>query len=67
MATILEDEKGRILLRMNSNGEFLVARYPDMTEETKEYLLKVYKEISNGDVNKLKRFINFEEDHEFCS
>jgi surface protein len=36
------DEQGRDLLVCNGSGEVAIARYPDMTDETKEYHVKFF-------------------------
>jgi hypothetical protein len=71
MNTVVKDNKGRVLFMLNENGRMAIARYKDMDECFKQYIVNYYKDMtseSQDKVDKLVRFLNFEEDtDEFCS
>jgi hypothetical protein len=68
---IVKDNKGRVLLVLSDNGRLAVARYEDMDEAFKQYIINYYKDMTiepQEKIDKLVRFLNFEEDtDEFCS
>jgi len=45
----------------------VVARYPGMPEELKKEILAFFDENTDINIKELDRFLNFEEDNEFCS
>jgi len=68
MTTIIRDGKGREMIRIGDNGRIAIARYPDYTEEAKQYILSIYKDTTNGDIVKLRDFLDFKtEENEFCN
>jgi len=64
------DDKDRVILTIGDNGKLLVGRFPDMTEQYKNYLIEVYSETvkcTEDDIKDLISFLNFEDDEdEFC-
>ena len=65
--TVIQDEKGRDIIVINDKGETAFARFPDLDVETKEYMIEVYREISNEDSQKLRDFLDYKSDEdEFC-
>jgi hypothetical protein len=64
--TIIKDDKGRPLISINE-GNIAVARYEDLSDEMKEYVAKVYIELTGKSSDDLMSFLNFEADNEFCS
>lgn len=65
--TIIRDEKGRDIIKINDKGRVAFARYPDSSLKTKEYIIALYKEITNGDPEKLREFLDYKsEENEFC-
>ena len=68
MNTLLVDDKGRTILAIGDNGRLAIARYPDLSKEYKDYVVDCFRQLTDGDWQKLERFLNFEEDDsEFCS
>ena len=66
MALSVRDEKGRRVIYVR-DGKLAIARFPDMTDEMKEYLLDSYGDLTDGDVERLRLFLNYEsEEEEFC-
>lgn len=64
----IKDEQGRILMKSNEDGSVLLGRYPDMSQELKDQMLEFFCEITGEDVEKTRKFLNFESDkNEFCS
>jgi len=45
----------------------VVARYMGMPEELKKEILAFFDENTDINIKELDRFLNFEEDNEFCS
>ena len=65
---IVKDEKDRDIIRTNDNGDILFAHYVDMSEDTKDYIIECYKELTNEDPKKIKDFLDFKiNEIEFCS
>jgi hypothetical protein len=68
MGFVIKDDQGRPLVKINDHGGCLIARYPDMNESYKEYILGLYGEVTDGNVEKMRRFLNFEDSQrQFCS
>jgi hypothetical protein len=67
MDTIIVDEKGRAVVRINESGDYLVARYPDMTEIIKQCIVEFCEEVGDMDANHVRRFLDFQSDESFCS
>ena len=67
---IIKDNQGRALLTMGDNGKIAVGRFPDLNKEYKEYIIDVYKEVtdcSDKEIDDLISFLDFKEDEdEFC-
>lgn len=64
---VVKDEKDRIVVRVKG-GQVAIARFPDMDEVTKDYVAKVYEDLTGRDVDKTLQFLNYEtETNEFCS
>ena len=67
---IIKDRQDRTLVLMGSNGKLVIARYPDLDEQLKNYIIDFYRESSEeGEkgVEKLRKFLNYESDeNEFC-
>jgi len=67
MNTIIEDEKGREIIKISDKGRIAIARFPDMSEQTKEYIVSLYKDVSSGDIIELMDFLEYKsEKNEFC-
>lgn len=68
MSISITDDKGRPIIVIGDNGRVAVARYPDLNPEYKRYAVQYFREMVEGDWQKLEKFLNFEEDdNEFCS
>ena len=64
---IIRDEKGRDIVKINGQGRIAIARFPDMTLITKEYVINLYKDVTKEDPEKLKDFLDYKsEENEFC-
>ena len=65
--TIIKDEKGREIININNNGKIAVARFPDMSDAVKEYIIDLYKDMTNEDIELIKDFLEYKaEDNQFC-
>ncbi len=63
----ITDEKGRTLLKVR-DGRILVARFDNMTNNTKSLIVDLYKNIAGEDIDGIKDFLDYKnEDFEFCS
>lgn len=63
----ITDEKGRTLLKVR-DGRILVARFDNMTNNTKSLIIDLYKDIAGENVDSIKDFLDYKnEDFEFCS
>ena len=61
------DSKKRVVLKIIDN-QVMVARFKDMKKTTKDKIVKICKEMSNFDIDKLKKFLNYKiTEDEFCS
>ena len=61
------DDKGRTLLKVKGD-RILVGRLHDMTQNVKEALVEFYTELTGEEPNKIRGFLNFEnDDMDFCS
>lgn len=64
---IIRDEKGRDVIKINEKGRIAIARFPDMSKETKDYIIELYGEVTNEDPSKLMEFLEYKcENNEFC-
>lgn len=67
MKEIIKDQSGRDII-CHRNGILAIARYPDMDEATKEYIIDLYYEATGTDRHKIRNFLDFkDENHVFCS
>jgi hypothetical protein len=63
----ITDEKGRNLLKVR-DGRILVARFDNMTDNTKSLIIDLYKNIAGEDIDVIKDFLDYKNEHfEFCS
>lgn len=66
----VKDKQGRTILKIVKE-RVMVMRLPDMDEYTKDQLVYLYSEFTSEDPDKLRKFLNFEDDingnNEFCS
>jgi hypothetical protein len=63
----ITDEKGRTLLKVR-DGRILVARFDNMTKNTKSLIIDLYKDIAGEDIDSIKDFLDYKnENFEFCS
>ena len=69
MAFEVKDDKGRVLLHMNSKGKLALGRFPDLTENEISELVGLYCELDSSAVpEEIEKFLRFEEEEEkFCS
>jgi len=67
---IIKDNQDRTIITIGDNGKIVVGRFPDLSEEYKDYIVRVYVdtvECSDKDIEELIDFLDFkEEDDEFC-
>ncbi len=67
MSLEVVDNKGRIILMVNDKGEMATARYVDLEQRYKDYIIQMFRDMTDKDVDKLKKFLDYEEDtDEFC-
>lgn len=66
--TIIRDEKGRDIIRISHKGRMAVARYPDMNDKIKDYIVRIYVKTTRRDTKEIIDFLNYiGEENEFCS
>jgi len=66
MSVIITDDNERTIVKIN-NGKIAAARYEDLNEEFKEYVVDLYHLLTGEDPQKLKDFLDYkEENDEFC-
>jgi len=64
----VEDDKGRELLVVNDEGQFVFSRFNDLDNDTKETLKEMYESLSGKSSDDFLRFLNFDNNVEqFCS
>jgi len=64
---VIRDEKKREIIKINNDGRAAFARFPDLSNSTKEYIIEFYKEMTHEDPQKLIDFLNYKsETNEFC-
>ena len=64
---LASDKKGRAIVLMK-DGQIVFCRYPDMDEETKEYMEAVFKDVNTSSVEEFRAFLDYKEDSdEFCA
>ena len=67
MSVVIKDPKGREVVKINNNGRMAIARFPDMDEKFKVYIIDLYKEMTNENPQELKDFLDYKtEENEFC-
>lgn len=68
---LIKDKRDRVLISVSNNGKFAIARYPDLDEESKKYIIDFFKESNEeGEkgVERLRKFLDYEtNENEFCS
>lgn len=66
----IKDKMGRVIFKI-INQNVMVMRLPDMDEFTKKELISLYTQFTSEDAEKLRKFLDFEDDgsgdNEFCS
>ena len=60
------DDQDRDIMLIK-NGEILVARFPEMTEEYKKFIADMFCDFTGSSRAEILRFLNFVEEDEFCS
>lgn len=67
---IVKDKKGRIVFE-SKGGRFIISRFIDMDQKTKEAISELYSDLSEGNKEEAIRFLNFEtkniQEEIFCS
>jgi len=68
---VFKDQNNRILIILDTRGKMAIARYPDMKQHYKNFIIDVYMNLIDDKVDiieRLKRFLDYEEDSdEFCA
>ena len=68
MSFKIKDCKGRVILSVNDKGKIVTSRYIDMSEDLKDFIVEVYKELTSENIEEIRKFLDFNEDKdEFCS
>lgn len=66
--TIIVDDMSRTIAEIDDNGHIALARFPDMTEGIKDYLVDLVADITDEKSKDVRGFLNYEnEENEFCS
>jgi hypothetical protein len=64
----LLDKHKREIIVCNEYGKLAVGRYPDLTQEEKDFIIDFYVNINGVDKEKIVSFLDFEEEDDlFCS
>ena len=67
MSLEIKDDKNRVIVKMQ-DGKIAVARFNDLSEKYKRYIVELYRTLTNEDVDKLIEFLNFKnKENEFCA
>ena len=67
METIIKDDKDRDIIIIRNNGQMVIARFPDMQQSIKDYIISLYKDSTDEDETKLRDFLDYKtEEDEFC-
>lgn len=67
MSIVIKDPKGRVVVKTNNRGQMAIARFPDMENSFKGYIVELYREMTNEDPQKLRDFLDYKtEENEFC-
>ena len=62
-----QDQKDRVLVTVRG-GKTVFARYEDLDEEIKEFMIGIFKAVSTDPVDEFIKFLDFKEDQdEFCA
>jgi len=62
------DNRGRCVIKIGENGKIGVARFPDLPDEFKDYLVESAEMLTDIDTKNLRDFLDFKTDeNEFCS
>ena len=71
MKYTVKDTDGKTLLTITDTGKIIVSRYEGLSEDLKDYMVSVYRDVTNDSedrVEKMRKFLNFETtENEFCS
>ena len=70
MAFEVRDEQDRVIIIANDKGKIAISRFPDLSDEYKEYIIGIYVESTGEDSDKVRKFLNYEDEggsEEFCS
>ena len=63
----VKDNSGRVILIVK-DGKIAASRFLDMTDEIKDYIVSIFKEVSNRNSDEILAFLNFEtEENTFCA
>jgi len=66
MSVLVTDPKGRTVISIRGD-DVAIARFDDLDDDFKEYLVNVYSQLTTGDVERFRKFLNYEEEEdEFC-
>ena len=52
METIIKDDKDRDIIIIRNNGQMVIARFPDMQQSIKDYIISLYKDSTDEDETK---------------
>lgn len=67
----IKDDKDRVIISIGNNGKIAIARYLDLCDDIKDYIIDFYRETTSAnekDIQKLRKFLNFEtKEVSFCS
>ena len=67
MSFSVMDSRDRVLMEVGDEG-VAVSRYIDLLEEEKEYVIRVFEEITTEDVEEIRAFLDYKEtEDEFCA
>jgi len=62
------DDKSRPLISVNDKGGIAIARYQDMDDECKQYIVETYSELTGENKTDVLAFLNYEEEtNQYCS
>ena len=62
------DDKSRPLISVNDKGGIAIARYQDMDDECKQYIVETYSELTGEDEDSVLAFLDYKkEENQYCS
>lgn len=65
---IIVSINGQEVIRLTSKGKMAIARYPNMLEGSKNYIVDLVVKLSGKDRQEIVDFLNYtNEENEFCS